>query len=184
MASVSGDLNDLDELLSDILVIARLDPARPASERLLLKQPIPPDEVIAECVERFEAAYPERTIDWPESPPLPACEMDPRFVRRALLNLLENAARYSPATEAIEVAAWADRQELVIEVRDKGPGIPADLKDRIFEPFFQGDPSRGDSSGSGLGLSIVQRIAEAHGGRVSVSSSSAGSTFRITLPLT
>jgi K+-sensing histidine kinase KdpD len=96
LASVSADLNDLDELLSEILVIARLDPARTSSDRLLIKQPVPPDELIVDCVECFKAAHPERTIGWLEGPPLPLCEMDPRFVKRAVLNLLKNAARYSP----------------------------------------------------------------------------------------
>jgi two-component system, OmpR family, sensor kinase len=183
LASVSADLNDLDELLSDILVVARLDPARSASDALLTKQPVPPDELIAECVERFEAAHPERTIRWLEGPPLPLSEMDPRFVKRAVLNLLENAARYSPRAEPIEIASWTDASDLVVEIRDRGVGIPAELHGRIFEPFFQGDAARGDSSGCGLGLSIVQRIAEAHGGKVSVNSSKSGSTFRITLPV-
>jgi signal transduction histidine kinase len=183
LASVSVDLNDLDELLSEILVVARLDQARTASDSLLTKQPIPPDELISECVERFEAAHPDRTIRWREGPPLPLSEMDPRFVRRAVLNLLENAARYSPSSEPIEIASWVDADHLVIEVTDSGPGIPVELHDRIFEPFFQGDAARGGSSGSGLGLSIVKRIAEAHGGKVGVISSESGSTFRITLPL-
>jgi signal transduction histidine kinase len=183
LASISDDLSSLDELLSDILVVARLDPARAASDALLTKQPVPPDELIAECVERFEAAHPERTICWLEGPPLPLSGMDPRFVRRALLNLLENAARYSPSTEPIEIACWADASDLIVEVRDRGPGIPAELHGRIFEPFFQGDAARGNSSGSGLGLSIVQRIVEAHGGKVGVNSSKSGSTFRITLPI-
>lgn len=184
LASVSADLNDLDELLSEILVVARLDQARTASDGLLTKQPIPPDELIAECVERFEAAHPERTVRWLEGPPLPLCEVDPRFVKRAVLNLLDNAARYSPRTEPIEIASWVEAGDLVLEVRDRGPGIPPELHERIFEPFFRGEAARGDSSGSGLGLSIVQRIAKAHGGRVGVKSGRSGSTFRITLPLT
>jgi signal transduction histidine kinase len=183
LASVSADLNDLDELLSEILVVARLDQARTASDGLLTKQPVPPDELIAECVERFEAAHPERTVRWLEGPPLPLCELDPRFVKRAVLNLLDNAARYSPRTELIEIAAWVEAGDLVVEVRDRGPGIPPQLHERIFEPFFRGDAARGDSSGSGLGLSIVQRIASAHGGTVSVESGDSGSTFRIILPL-
>lgn len=183
LSSISGDLNELDELISDILVVARLDPARTASDALLTKQPVPPDELIAECVERFETAHPERVIHWLEGPPLPLSEMDPRFVRRALLNLLENAARYSPRTEPIEIASWAESSGVIIEVRDRGPGIPAELHSRIFEPFFRGDSARSDSSGCGLGLSIVQRIAEAHGGTVGVKSSESGSTFRINLPL-
>jgi two-component system, OmpR family, sensor kinase len=183
LASVSADLDDLDELLSDILVVARLDPARTASDALLAKHPVLPDELIAECVEHFEASHPDRTLTWAEGPPLPPCELDARFVRRAILNLLENAARYSPQSEPIELAAKADRRHLFVSVSDKGQGIPSELHSRIFEPFFQGDAARGDSSGSGLGLSIVQRIAEAHGGRVSVESSSEGSTFGITLPL-
>jgi signal transduction histidine kinase len=183
LASISDDLSSLDELLSDILVVARLDPARAASDALLTKQPVPPDELIAECVERFEAAHPERTICWLEGPPLPLSGMDPRFMRRALLNLLENAARYSPRNEPIEIACWTDARDLIVEVRDRGLGIPAELHVRIFEPFFQGDAVRGNSSSSGLGLSIVQRIVEAHGGKVGVNSSKSGSTFRITLPI-
>lgn len=183
LGGVAADLNELDELLSEILVVSRLDQARTASDGVLSRQPVPPDELLAECVERFEAAHPERTIRWLEGPPLPLCEMDPRFVKRAVLNLLENADRYSPRTEPIEIAAWAEARELVMEVRDRGQGIAAELHGRIFEPFFRGDAARGDSSGCGLGLSIVQRVAEAHGGKVSVESSGAGSRFRITLPL-
>jgi signal transduction histidine kinase len=104
-------------------------------------------------------------------------------MQRALLNLLENAVRYSPHTEPIEIAAWVDGGDMVKEVKDRGPGIPAELHDRIFEPFFRGDAARGNSSGCGLGLSIVQRIAAAHGGRVSVSSRESGSNFRIMLPI-
>lgn len=183
LASVSADLNDLDELLSDILLVARLDSARTALDGMLAKLPVPADELIAECVERFEAVHTERSIHWLEGPPLPSCDMDPRFVRRALLNLLENAARYSPHHSPVEIASWSSTSHLMVEVRDQGPGIPDELQDRIFEPFFQGDPARGESSGSGLGLSIVKRIAEAHRGKVEVTSSSSGSTFRVTLPL-
>lgn len=183
LASVSADLNELDELLSEILVVSRMDQARTASASVLTKQPVPADELLAECVERFEAAHPERILRWLEGPPLPSCEMDPRFVRRAVLNLLENAHRYSPGTEAIEIASWAEAGDLVVEVRDRGAGIPPELQGRIFEPFFRGDAARVDSSGSGLGLAIVQRIAEAHGGQVCVESGESGSTFRIVLPL-
>lgn len=184
LASVSADLNDLDELLSEILVVARLDQARTASDSLLAKQLIPPDELIAECLERFEAAHPERKLHWLEGPPLPLCKMDPRFVRRAVLNLLENADRYSPRTEPIEIASWVEAGDLVVEVRDRGLGVPPELQERIFEPFFRGEAARGDSSGSGLGLSIVRRIAKAHGGKANVQSNESGSTFRVLLPLT
>jgi signal transduction histidine kinase len=183
LASVSADLDDLDELLSDILVVARLDPTRTASDALLAKQPVRPDELIAECVEHFETSHPERTLTWAEGPPLPPCEMDARFVRRAILNLLENAARYSPQSEPIVLSSWADRGHLFVSVIDKGEGIPPELHSRIFEPFFQGDAARSYSSGSGLGLSIVQRVAEAHGGGVSVFSGPSGSTFQIDVPL-
>lgn len=182
LASIAADLNELDELLSEILVVARLDPARPASGGLLTRQPLPPGELIAECVERFEAAHPERSLHWLEGPPLPLCEMDARFVRRAVLELLENAARYSPTGEPVEIGALATSGKLVIWVRDHGSGIAPTLHSRIFEPFFQGDPARGGSSGSGLGLAIVQRIAEAHGGSAGLESGPAGSTFRIELP--
>lgn len=104
---------------------------------------------------------------------------------RALLNLVENAIKYTSAGGKVEVALERDGGHAVVEVHDTGVGMdPADV-DRIFEPFVQLDSAQAhDTGGAGLGLSIVRTIVLAHGGTLSVQSAlGAGSTFTIRLPL-
>lgn len=106
-------------------------------------------------------------------------------VRQALLALLENARRYAtPGT--IEVATLVSDGEAIIRVEDGGPGLPPEFARRAFEPFFRSDPARSRrNGGSGLGLSVVRAIAEAHGGKASYRKSSrGGASFEISLPLT
>ena len=108
-------------------------------------------------------------------------DVDPGKVERVVENLLVNAARHTPAGTAvlIEVAALPDCVELVVE--DDGPGVPDELKDVLFEPFRQGEGSTG--RGMGIGLSLVQRFAELHGGSAHVEdASSGGARFVVSLP--
>jgi heavy metal sensor kinase len=104
---------------------------------------------------------------------------------RAVLNLVENAVRYTPAGGRVELALVRDGDHAVVEVRDTGVGIDAVDVERIFEPFVRLDAAAaGDDGGAGLGLSIVRAIVLAHGGTLSVQSApGAGSTFAIRLPL-
>jgi two-component system osmolarity sensor histidine kinase EnvZ len=85
-------------------------------------------------------------------------------VRRALGNLIDNALRY--AGEPVEVELKNSPGEVVIEVRDRGPGIPSGEAERLKRPFTRLDAARGGPPGSGLGLAIVERVARAHGGRL------------------
>lgn len=109
---------------------------------------------------------------------------DPEQLRRAVRNLVENAVRHSPVGGTVRVRCTVGEATATIEVRDEGPGIPAELRSRIFDRFFRADPSRGRSTGgSGLGLAISRHIAEAHGGRVGVRSLPRGSAFVLAVPL-
>src|SRR5262249_35222124 len=83
---------------------------------------------------------------------------------RVLANLVENAAKYSPAASPIEVEARREGAELAIVVRDRGPGIPDEDAERVFEPFYRAGGVAPDVGGAGLGLSIARRLAEAQGG--------------------
>jgi signal transduction histidine kinase len=115
------------------------------------------------------------TLYLPEELPL---EADPVRIREVLLNLLSNAAQHAPKG-TITVSAEARSRELVISVRDNGPGIPADQLPRLFERFQKGR----HSSGSGLGLSIARKLVQAHGGTIHVESiEGVGTTFTVTLP--
>lgn len=108
-----------------------------------------------------------------------------RFVlREAIMNVVDNAIKYGPPASTITLGVLADGVEAIVTVADQGPGIPPDLRDRIFDRFFRLDEGRSrDSGGTGLGLAIAKWAVEANGGRISVSAGpSGGSVFRIVLP--
>jgi heavy metal sensor kinase len=108
---------------------------------------------------------------------------DPAQLRLALLNLIDNAVRYNRHGGRVSIEARRTGVGTVIEVHDTGIGIPPEHLSRIFERFYRVDPSRAEATGGcGLGLSIVRKIVEGHGGRVSVSSGPDGSVFTIVLP--
>ena len=109
--------------------------------------------------------------------------MNRALVEQAVVNLIDNAIKYSPAETRVDVSAYASGMETIITVTDQGRGIePAHLP-RVFERFYRTDKARSRAmGGTGLGLSIVKHVAEAQGGRVSVDSTPGqGSTFRIHL---
>lgn len=103
--------------------------------------------------------------------------------RRVLANLIHNAKKWSPPNEALTISAAIADEEVTVSVFDNGPGVPDDQTERIFERFYQIDPSRSGSEGTGLGLAICKHIIEAHGGRIWAEGNGAGSggRFRFTL---
>ncbi|TBN57056.1 HAMP domain-containing histidine kinase [Glaciihabitans arcticus] len=109
--------------------------------------------------------------------------LDAHRVTQGWLQLVDNAAKYSPTGSTIVLGSLVTNGAVEFWVQDAGPGIPAGSEDRIFERFGRIDAGRG-IHGSGLGLPIVRSIAHAHGGRVSLASSDAGSRFGIVIPLT
>jgi two-component system phosphate regulon sensor histidine kinase PhoR len=106
------------------------------------------------------------------------------LLEQALVNLLDNAIKFSPANSSVRVEAEIAGSEIVIRVMDQGDGIPSEHLDRIFERFYRVDAGRSRKvGGTGLGLAIVKHIAQAHRGRVTVESTPGeGSTFSIMIP--
>jgi len=109
---------------------------------------------------------------------------DPEAMRQILTNVLDNAARYTPAGGRVAVRATRDGAEVRIEIADTGPGIPGEHLPRIFERFYRVDPARSrELGGTGLGLAIVKHLVDAHGGRVEAQSVlGGGTTIVMTLP--
>ncbi|MBO0610376.1 HAMP domain-containing sensor histidine kinase [Myceligenerans salitolerans] len=106
----------------------------------------------------------------------------PAGLHRAVLNLIDNAGKWSPADQPVQVRLRAEGTSAVLEVDDAGPGIDADDVPRVFDRFYRADSARA-LPGSGLGLSIVQRVVDAHGGRVAVARSArGGALLRVDLP--
>jgi two-component system, OmpR family, sensor histidine kinase SenX3 len=121
----------------------------------------------------------------PEPPEIEiAC--DRRQMRSALMNLLDNAIKYSGPGQPVEVGAHVVGDHLELVVRDHGIGIPTRDLERIFERFYRVDRARSrETGGTGLGLAIVRHVVQAHGGEVTVTSSEGeGSTFTIQVPIT
>jgi signal transduction histidine kinase len=118
---------------------------------------------------------------WPEEPAL--ARTDRSMVKQALLDLLDNAAKYASGGGVVRLGLSVDGAWLRLRVADRGPGIPAAVRSRLFEPFVQGDRTLTDaSSGVGLGLSIARGLLRAAGGDLVLLPSSEGATFEIRLP--
>lgn len=112
--------------------------------------------------------------------PLPQIQCSPSQINQVLLNLVSNAAQATPQGGLIEVRTYASATDVVVEVRDEGSGIPADVLPHIFDPFFT---TKKVGEGTGLGLSIVHRIISEHGGRIEVDTEPGiGTCFKVSLP--
>jgi len=109
--------------------------------------------------------------------------IDDVLIEQVLVNLLDNALKYTPAKSPIEILATATDRAVTVEVADHGPGLPPGQEDRVFEKFYRGQPLGG--RGAGLGLSICQGIVRAHGGRIwAQNRPEGGVAFLFTLPIT
>ena len=172
----------LDELTRIERILERL---------LLLAKPDRPDFVVVAEID-FEPFLEDVFMRWSEVAsrvwrlgklPEGTLRADAEALRTALDALLENAVKYTEATDRIELSAHAREGEVVIEVADEGCGVPAEALDHIFDRFARADAARNRAKGGvGLGLAIVDAIAKAHGGACAVRASDPGLTFSLRLP--
>ena len=111
--------------------------------------------------------------------------VDPAAIQQAVVNLLDNAIKFSPPQSTVTVTLTSDAAAWSLAVRDEGPGIPPAEHERIFERFYRlGNELRRETQGTGIGLSIVKHIIQAHGGRIEVTNATGqGSTFRLSIPI-
>ena len=119
-----------------------------------------------------------------DCPPDLKARLHGSFIIQALINVLDNGIKYSPEKSRVRAEARREKDELILEVRDEGIGIPPEHLERIFERFYRIDRARGRAEGTGLGLSIVRHIALLHNGTAEAESrAGAGSVFRIRIPV-
>jgi two-component system sensor histidine kinase KdpD len=110
--------------------------------------------------------------------------LDDMLIEQVLINLLENVQKYTPPGSPIDVSAWQENKHVLIEVADRGPGLPEDEFDRVFEKFYRGQAAALDGRrGAGLGLAICKAIVTAHGGRIWADNrAGGGARFCFSLP--
>jgi two-component system sensor histidine kinase KdpD len=139
------------------------------------------EELVGSALARLEPGLKGRAVRVKVPEDLPLVPVDGVLIEQALVNLLENAAKYTDSPGAIDVAAWSDDGAIVVEVADEGPGLPAGDEERVFEKFYR---AASGQRGFGLGLPICRAIVTAHGGRIWAERREArGTRFRFTLPL-
>lgn len=179
LTSIYEESEHVCRLVENLLRLTQLNSDRFALE----KQWCPVEEVIGSALHRLDRLLEGRpvTIKLPDE--LLMGQFDAVLIEQVLINLLENAARYTPLGSPIFVRADRQRQGITIIVEDSGPGIAPHELEVIFETFQRGSRVHSDSRGAGLGLAICRAIVQAHGGTIAASNRSAGgATFRIWLP--
>ncbi len=172
----------LSQMIERVLDFSRLESGRKIYQRAKAQ--------VAEVLETTLEAFKAQRLMQPYqlalevAEDLPAVDVDREAIAGALLNLLQNAYKYSGDDKRIALRAYREKKGVAIEVKDHGAGIPWSERKRIFERFYRVDDLlTRKTEGSGLGLSIARRIVEAHGGKISVKSElGKGSTFTIHLP--
>jgi signal transduction histidine kinase len=172
----------LNRLVEDLRTLSLSD----AGELYLNRSKTSPGDLLegAAAARKPEAIAKEITLQIESAVELPAVEVDPDRMTQVLVNLLDNALRYTPAGGTISLSARQIQEGVAIEVKDTGPGIPPEDLRHLFERFYRGDKSRQrEQGGSGLGLAIAKSLVESQGGQMRVESQPGeGATFIIELP--
>ncbi len=187
LSIIARQADRLNAIVEDLLMLARIEEEEQDRRLVLGKGPLLP--VLRGAVETCQANADDKgmTVQVQVDESLEA-KMNAPLLEQAVVNLLDNAIKYSPAGTTVQIRIKRENGEIVIAVRDHGPGIEKMHLSRVFERFYRTDKARSRAlGGTGLGLAIVKHVAQAHGGRVSVDSSqeegpARGSTFRIHLP--
>jgi two-component system OmpR family sensor kinase len=179
MARIEVEAARMGVLVENLLLLARLDEL--PEMRLV---PVDLRELAQHAVQDTRAVAPQRELRLTTNGAVRVLA-DPEQLRQVLANLTRNAVIHTPAETAIEISVRREGDRAVLEVRDHGPGLPADAGDRVFDRFWrtEGGRSRGPG-GSGLGLAIVKAIVQAHHGEVHADNApDGGAVFRVTLPI-
>jgi heavy metal sensor kinase len=169
------EMTHLSRLVEDLLILARVD----AGSAVVTKEPLQVEEIVFDVISKLEVLGRPKGVkirfilgesNLTEGSSF-STQGDSDLLRILFKNLLENALKYSPPDQIVQVSLQEDLHWIYLEITDRGPGIPKEILPKIFERFYRGpipDPSQ--AKGAGLGLAIVQKIAEVHGGKVEVRS--------------
>lgn len=175
--AICEEAERMERLVANLLDMTRLE----SGGLRVRREWVPLEEIIGSALTRLESRLGGRAVTTRLAEGMPLLSVDPLLIEQVLVNLLENAAKYTPAGSPIEVGARWDDAMVTIEVADRGLGLPEEALGKVFEKFYRG-PHVG-IGGVGLGLSICKGMVEAHGGSIEVfNREGGGAVFRLTLP--
>lgn len=180
---IDEEADRLDKFIEDLVVLARIE----AGEMQLRREWGSIDEIVTTAMKRASPLTRNHQIELQLHDELPSVRVDERAVAEVIYSLLENAAKYSPAGGVIRLSAQPGEQDMVrLTVEDEGPGIPPELRERVFDKFFRamrdGDVA-GRKPGTGMGLAIAKGIVEAHGGSIWIETGNDSSGTRVVVLL-
>ncbi|MGA2083505.1 MAG: sensor histidine kinase KdpD [Holophaga sp.] len=179
LETIHQEGNRLQRLVTNLLDVTRLE----SGVVDLAKEWVPLEEVVGSALDRMASQLGDREIKVQLPPKLPLVQADPVLLGQVIINLVENADKYSPPGQPVEIKAWATERSITLSVTDHGPGIPEGSEEKIFEKltrYQQGDTR----PGAGLGLAICKGVVVAHGGKIMAGNRpSGGAQFLVSLPL-
>jgi two-component system, OmpR family, sensor histidine kinase KdpD len=179
LESVREEAERLNRLVQNLLEMTRLE----SGALQLRREWHPIEEVIGAALSRLGKRLTGRRVTTRVPPDLPLVAIDDVLVEQVLVNLLDNALKYTPPGSPIDILATATDRAITVEIADHGPGLPRGEEDKVFEKFYRASSEAG--RGAGLGLAICRGIVEAHGGRIWAQNlPEGGVAFLFTLPLT
>ena len=178
LGSIHQEAERLARLVNNLLEMTRLESgAAPVRKEWQLLE-----GVVGAALKRLETRLREHPVHVDLPPDLPLIPIDAVLIEQVFINILDNAAKYTPPGSPIAIRAAADGQAVTVEIADRGPGLAAGDEERVFDKFYRGAAAGGP--GVGLGLAICRAMVAAHGGRIWAERAPAsGAIFRFTLPL-
>lgn len=176
---ISNESDRLSKLVNDLLDMSRIEAGSLDVNRVQCNL----EEIIQRAAQRaYPTPFERLVVNIP--PDLPSIYVDPQRIEAVLRNLIENAAKYAGDISPVSISASVEGEEMVVRVRDEGPGIPAEHSNRIFESFYRLESNLTRMAhGAGLGLAICQGFISAHGGKVWLEKQTKGTCVAFSLPL-
>jgi two-component system sensor histidine kinase CpxA len=181
LSRIQKESDRLNSLVGQLLQVTRAE----GDPSVLRREPVRVDELVKQLVDDslIEAQAHGCRLRYERTQPV-TVQGDPELLRRAVENVIRNAIRYAPPETAVDVSLARNNGKVVVDVRDRGPGVPREALPRIFDAFYRVEPDRSRSSGGvGLGLSIARRAIELHRGSIRARNAEPGLEVEMELPV-
>jgi K+-sensing histidine kinase KdpD len=173
---INEETDRLNDFVQSMVELARLE----AGEFQLRKKRTEAEEIISNALQRAERLLAKHRVEVKIEEGLPLLSVDSKAIVEVIYNLLDNAAKYSPANSKIKIEAWKINGEIQFSIEDEGQGIAQEERQKVFQKFYRADKT---GKGFGMGLALVRGIVEAHQGRIWIEDGKIGSKFVFDLPL-